>query len=91
MIISIIYYYYYKWLFQVMWTNYSWSDDLVGVNWGLKKNNNNFLRSRAIIVHTTVKHVIWRHEKSESSFEMYKNENCTYKGCKNTLYSCQSC
>ena len=49
------------------------------------------LSSYAHVVHTTAKQVISRRGKNENVCEMYKNEKCTCKACKTTVFSCQIC
>ena len=49
------------------------------------------LSSYAHVVHTTAKKVISRHRKNEDVFKMSKDENCTCKACKNTVFRCQIC
>ena len=45
----------------------------------------------ARIVHTTKKQVISRRRKNENVFKMSKDEKCTCKVCKNTVFHCQIC
>ena len=42
-------------------------------------------------VHTTAKQVISRRRKNENVFKMSKDEKCTCKACKNTVFHCQIC
>ena len=49
------------------------------------------LSSYAHVVHTTEKQVISRHRKNENVFKMSKEEKCTCKACKNTVFQCQIC
>ena len=49
------------------------------------------LSSYAHVVHTTAKQVISRRRKNENVFKMSKNEKCTCKACKNTIFHCQIC
>ena len=49
------------------------------------------LSSYADVVHTTAKQVISRHRKNEKVFKMSKDEKCTCKACKNTVFHCQTC
>ena len=49
------------------------------------------LSSYAHVVHTTTKKVISRHRKNEDVFKMSKDEKCTCKACKNTVFHCQIC
>ena len=37
------------------------------------------------------KKVISRHRKDENVFKMSKDEKCTCKACKNTVFHCQIC
>ena len=43
------------------------------------------------MVHTTAKQAISHHRKHENACEMYKNEKCTCKACKTTVFHCQIC
>ena len=45
--------------------------------------------SYAHVVHTTAKQIISRHRKNENVFKMSKDEKCTCKACKNTVFHCQ--
>ena len=49
------------------------------------------LSSHAHIVHTTAKQIISCRRKNENVFKMSKNEKCTCKACKNTVFHCQIC
>ena len=49
------------------------------------------LSSYSHVVHTTAKQVISRHRKNENVFKMSKDEKCTRKACKNTVFHCQIC
>ena len=49
------------------------------------------LSSYAHVVHTTAKQVISRRRKNENVFKMSKDEICTCKACKNTVFNCQIC
>ena len=49
------------------------------------------LSSYAHVVHTTAKQVISRRGKNENVYKMSKNEKCTCKACKNTVFYCQLC
>ena len=49
------------------------------------------LSSYADVVHTTAKQVISRRRKNENVFKMSKDEICTCKACKNTVFHCQIC
>ena len=46
------------------------------------------LSSYAHVVHTTAKQVISRRGKNENVYKMSKNEKCTCKACKNTVFHC---
>ena len=66
------------------------------LNWnqplGHKKTKLNiYLSSYAHVVHTTAKQVISRRRKNENVFKMSKDEKCTCKACKNTVFHCQIC
>ena len=47
------------------------------------------LSSYAHVVHTTAKQVISRRRENENVFKMSKDEKCTCKACKNTVFHCQ--
>ena len=49
------------------------------------------LSSYAHVVHTTEKQVISSRRKNENVFKISKNEKCTFKACKNTVFHCQIC
>ena len=49
------------------------------------------LSSYAHVVHTPAKQVISRRRKNENVFKMSKDEKCTCKACKSTVFSCQIC
>ena len=49
------------------------------------------LSSYAHVVHTTAKQVISRRRENENVFKMSKDEKCTCKACKNTVFHCQIC
>ena len=49
------------------------------------------LSSSAHVVHTTAKQVISRRRKNENVFKMSKDDKCTCKACKNTVFHCQIC
>ena len=49
------------------------------------------LSSYAHVVHTTAKQVISRRRENENVYKMSKNEKCTCKACKNTVFHCQIC
>ena len=45
----------------------------------------------AHVVHTIAKQVISRRRKNENVYKMSKNEKCTCKACKNSVFHCQIC
>ena len=49
------------------------------------------MSSYAHVVHTTAKQVISRRRKNENVYKMSKDEICTCKACKNTVFHCQIC
>ena len=49
------------------------------------------LSSYAHVVHTTAKQAISRRRKNENVFKLSKDEKCTCKACKNTVFHCQIC
>ena len=49
------------------------------------------LSSYAHVVQTAAKQVISRRRKNENVFKMSKDEKCTCKACKNTVFHCQIC
>ena len=49
------------------------------------------LSSYAHVVHTTAKQVISRRRMNEKFFKMTKDEKCTCKASKNTVFHCQIC
>ena len=49
------------------------------------------LSSYAYVVYTTAKQVISRRRKNENVFKMSKDEKCTCKACKNTVFHCKIC
>ena len=49
------------------------------------------LSSYAHVIHTTAKKVISHHRKDENVSKMSKDEKCTCKACKNTVFQCQIC
>ena len=62
------------------------------LNWnqrlGYKKTKINYY---AHVVHTTAKQVISRRRKNENVFKMSKDDKCTCKACKNTVFHFQIC
>ena len=65
------------------------------LNWnkrlGHKKRKLNICHHYAYDVHTTAKQVISRRRKNENVFKMSKDEKCTCKACKNTVFHCEIC
>ena len=49
------------------------------------------LSSYAHVVHSTAKQVISRRRKNANVFKMSKDEKCTCKACKNTVFHSQIC
>ena len=66
---------------------------ILELNWNqpLGQDKIEHLSSYAHVVHTTAKKVISRHRKNENVFIMSKDEKCTCKACKNTVFHCQIC
>ena len=66
---------------------------ILELNWKQRLGQNKIerLSSYANVVHTTAKTVISRHRKNENVFKMSKDEKCTCKACKNTVFHCQTC
>ena len=66
---------------------------ILELNWNqrLGQDKIEHLSSYAHVVHTTAKKVISRHRKNENAFKMSKEEKCTRKACKNTVFHCQIC
>ena len=58
---------------------------------GTYKDKIEHLLSYALVVHTTAKQVISSRRKNENVFKMSKDEKCTCKACKNTVFYCQIC
>ena len=56
---------------------------------GTEEDKIEHLSSYAHVVHTTAKLVISRRRKNENVYKMSKNEKCTCKACKNTVFHCQ--
>ena len=71
--------------------NYSKSLCLKNRNERLGQDKIEHLSSYAHVVHTTAKKVISRHRKNEDVFKMSKEEKCTCKACKNSVFHCQIC
>ena len=49
------------------------------------------MSSYAHVVQTTAKQIISRRRKNENVFKVSKEEKCTCKACKNTVFHCQIC
>ena len=66
---------------------------ILELNWNqrLGQDKIEHLSSYAHVVHTTAKKVISRHRKNQNAFKMSKEEKCTCKACKNTVFHCQIC
>ena len=58
---------------------------------GTQEDKIEHLSSYAHVVHTTAKQVISSRRKNENVFKMSKDDNCTCKACKNTVFHCQIC
>ena len=58
---------------------------------GTKEDKIEHLSSYAHVVLTTAKQVISRRRKNENVLKMSKDEKCTCKACKNTVFHCQIC
>ena len=58
---------------------------------GHKNTKLNICHHTLNVVHTTAKQVISRRRKNENVYKMSKNEKCTCKACKNTVFLCQIC
>ena len=56
-----------------------------------KEDKIEHLSSYAHVVHTSAKQVISRRRKNENVLKMSKNEKCTCKACKCTVFHCQIC
>ena len=57
----------------------------------MRRQNLTILWSYAHVGHTTAKQVFSRRRKNENVFKMSKDERCTCKACKNTVFYCQIC
>ena len=66
---------------------------ILELNWNQRLGQDKIEHSSsyAHVVHTTAKKVISRHRKNENVHKMSKNEKCTCKACKNTVFNCQIC
>ena len=68
---------------------------ILELNWnqrlGHREDKIEHFSSYAHVVYTTVKQVISRRRKNENVCEMSKDEKCTCKACKNTVFHCQIC
>ena len=64
---------------------------ILELNWNqrLGQDKIEHLSSYAHVVYTTAKEVISRHRKNENVFKISKDEICTRKACKNTVFHCQ--
>ena len=60
---------------------------ILELNWNERLGHNTY----ALVVHTTAKQVISRRRKNEDVFKMSKDDKCTCKACKNTVFHCQLC
>ena len=58
---------------------------------GTSEDKIEHLSSYADVVHTTAKQVISRRRKNENVYKMSKNEKCTCKAYKNTVFHFQIC
>ena len=58
---------------------------------GTWENKIEHLPSYAHVVHTTAKQVISRRRKNENVYNLSKDEKCTCKACKNTVFHCRIC
>jgi len=76
-------------------SHYAWKCALtiLDLNWNqrLGQDKIEHLSLYAHVVHTTAKKVISRHRKNENVFKMSKDEKCTCKACKKTVFHCQIC
>ena len=61
------------------------------LNWNQRLGHLKNLSSYAHDVHTTAKQVISRRRKNENVYKMSKNEKCTCKACKNTVFHYRIC
>ena len=63
---------------------------ILELNWnqrlGHREDKIEHLSSYALVVHTTEKQVISRRRKNENVYEMSKDEICTCKACRNTVF-----
>ena len=81
--------------FSIIPTCYAWKcvPAILQLNWtqalGCKKTKLNICHHMLTGVHTTAKQVISRRRKNENVYKMSKNEKCTCKACKNTVFHCQ--
>ena len=58
---------------------------------GTSEDKIEHLSSYAHAVHATAKQLISRRRKNEKVFKMSKDEKCTCKACKITVFHCQIC
>jgi len=83
--------------FPIIQTHYAWKmcSNYPGIKLepalGTLEDKIEHLSSYAHVVHTTAKQVILRRRKNENVYKMSKNEKCTCKACKNTVFHCQLC
>ena len=83
--------------FSIIQTHYAWKmcSNYPGIKLepalGTLEDKIEHLSSYAHVVHTPVKQVISRRRKNENVFKMSKDEKCTCKACKNTVFHCQIC
>ena len=68
---------------------------ILELNWSLRleheKKKIEHLSSCAHVIHTTAKQFISRRRKNENVYKMSKNEKCTCKARKNTVFHRQIC
>ena len=66
---------------------------ILELNWNTRLGQDRIehLSSYAHVIHTTAKKVISSHRKNEDVLKMSKDEKCTWKACKNTVFHCQIC
>ena len=82
--------------FSIIQSHYAWKIcvlTILELNWNqrLGQDKIEHLSSYAHVVQATAKKVISRHRKNENAFKMSKEEKCTCKACKNTVFHCQIC
>ena len=70
---------------------------ILELNWnqrlGHKKTKLNICHHHTLshVVQTPAKQVISRRRKNDNVYKLSKNEKCTCKACKNTVFQCQIC